>query len=106
MTDSEQPKPPTIRSQAGEDDARLEARMKAIMEKQTPAPKKRSSDAAGKPDWLKNKPKARTAPEPAAEKTAAKKARPKAPAVKPARNSEDSWRLAAEHIARKDEENQ
>jgi hypothetical protein len=101
MSEEQQPNPPSIRSQAGEDDARLEARMKAIMEKQTTTPKGRSSNSGGNPDWLKNKPKAKAAPEVTSEKPA-RKAKPKAPAVKPPKNSEESWRLAAEYIARKE----
>ena len=94
-----------IRTQADVDDARLEARMKAIMEQKAPRAAKSRAVAAptGNPDWMKSK--AKTKPQTAAPADKPVRApKRKAPAVKPARNSEESWKLAAEFVARKQSE--
>ena len=94
-----------IRNQADADDARLEARMKAIMEHRTPRPAKARAVAApsGNPDWMKSKPKAKPQPAAAADKPARATKR-KTPVVKPPRNSEESWKMAADFVARKQAE--
>ena len=94
-----------IRTQAGVDDARLEARMKAIMEQHAPRPVKARATPAptGNPDWMKTKAKTKTQVTPAADKPVRATKR-KAPAVKPPRNSEESWKMAAEFVARKQAE--
>lgn len=100
---TEETNDPTIRSQADEDDARLAERMKSIMSpKPARATKGRSTSEApaGNPGWMKSKPKAKPV-----EDKAAKPARPakrKTSTVRPPKNSEESWKLAAEHIARQD----
>lgn len=94
----------TIRTQADADDARLEARMKAIMENRAPAPAKAKAAAAptGNPDWMKAKPKAK--PQTASADKPARAPKRKAPAVKPPRNSEESWKLATEYATGQDED--
>jgi len=94
-----------IRTQADVDDARLEARMKAILEHRTPRPTKARATPApsGNPDWMKTKAKAKPQAAAAADKPMRAPKR-KAPAVKPPRNSEESWKLAAEFVARKQSE--
>lgn len=89
----------SIRSQAGADDARLNERMQAIMAHKEARPAKgKASASTARPDWLKSKPKGKTADE----KPAAKPARPakrKTSTARPPKNSEESWKLAAEFIA-------
>lgn len=91
-----------IRSQAGVDDARLEARMKSIMEQHAPrAPKARATPVpSGNPDWMKAKAKVKAQPATLPERPV-RAAKRKAPAVKPPKNSEESWKLAAEYVAKK-----
>ena len=96
----------SIRSQAGADDERLAARMKAIMDHKEARPSKSRSKtaASGNPDWMKSKPKAKQAP--AAEAAPVRRAKKKAPVTRPPKNSEESWKLAAEQIARQQEQEQ
>jgi hypothetical protein len=90
-----------IRTQADEDDARLEARMKAILEKRTPPPKSKTS-AAGNPDWMKARPKQKSTAEPASKPASTPKRKPTT--AKPPRNSEESWKLATEAITGQQDE--
>lgn len=91
-----------IRAQAGEDDARLAERMKAIMTQSAPkTSRSRSSNPKANPDWLKSKPKAKPAaaePRTRSEPTRRTK-KPTSSAPRPPKNSAESWQLAAEKIA-------
>lgn len=91
-----------IRTQADADDARLEARMKAILEKRTPPTTKSKTNSGGNPDWMKARPKQKPAAEPVRKATPAPKR--KTSTAKPPRNSEESWKLATEAITGQQDE--